>query len=86
MFSHVQWFEVLPVLVEGTKRHMQIDSDYDLKRLIRDVDLTLDVLERRDSKQGEGERERVTVAMKELRAVASDMLERLVNSKGVISP
>ncbi|KAG2130533.1 hypothetical protein BD769DRAFT_635686 [Suillus cothurnatus] len=82
----IHCFQFLSVLVEGTKRHMQIDSDYDLERLIGNVDLTLDVLERRDLKQGEGERERVTVAMKELRAVASDMLERLVNSKGVISP
>jgi hypothetical protein len=82
----IHCFEFLSVLVEGTKRHMQIDSDYDLERLISNVDCTLDVLERRDLKQGEGERERVTVAVKELRAVASDMLERLVNSKGVISP
>jgi hypothetical protein len=81
----IHCFEFLPVLVEGTKRYMQIAPEYDLKELVTDVDYVLRALEeRRDSEQGEGEC--VTVAVKELRTVASDMLEKLVDSEDVINP
>ncbi|KAG2749238.1 hypothetical protein P692DRAFT_20732096, partial [Suillus brevipes Sb2] len=75
----IHCFEFLPALVEGTKRYMQIAVEHELEGLIRNVDR---VLARRDSDQGEG----VAVAVKELRIVASDMLEKLVDSRGVISP
>ncbi|KAG1840810.1 hypothetical protein DFJ58DRAFT_809659 [Suillus subalutaceus] len=71
-------FEFLPVLVEGTKRHMQIASEDDLRRVVNYVG---DVLDARGSEQGEGES--VVVAMKELRTVASDMREKLVSSKAL---
>ncbi|KAG1859551.1 hypothetical protein DFJ58DRAFT_780134 [Suillus subalutaceus] len=76
-------FEFLPVLVEGTKRYMQTTSEHYLEWLVRSVDHVLNVLEKRDSEQGEGE---CVVAVKELRTVASDMLEKLVNSKEAVSP
>ncbi|KAG2135288.1 hypothetical protein DEU56DRAFT_807534 [Suillus clintonianus] len=78
--------EFLPKLVEGTKRCMQVAAKFDLEQFIRHVGYTLDTLERRDSelgeqgKQGEG----VAIAVKELRTVASDMLERLVKSDEVV--
>ncbi|KAG2746583.1 hypothetical protein P692DRAFT_20739116, partial [Suillus brevipes Sb2] len=75
-----QCFEFLPILVEGTKRFIQITSKYSLEDLIRDVNSVLDALERRDSEQGEGDG--VAVAVKELRSAASDMLEKSVNSEG----
>ncbi|KAG2340999.1 hypothetical protein BDR05DRAFT_486992 [Suillus weaverae] len=81
MINDIHCFEFLPVLVEGTKRHMQIASEFDLKRLISNVDY---FLEARDSEKGEGEG--VVVAVKEFRTVASDMLEKLVNSNSVTSP
>ncbi|KAG1859533.1 hypothetical protein DFJ58DRAFT_780110 [Suillus subalutaceus] len=80
----IHCFEFLPVLVEGTKRYMQIASEGHFKYLVSYVDDVLRALRRRDSEQGEGEG--VVVAVEELRAVASDMREKLVNSKGVISP
>ncbi|KAG1720242.1 hypothetical protein EDB19DRAFT_1778058, partial [Suillus lakei] len=84
IIDDIHCFELLPVLVEGTRKYMQIASERDLEWLIRNVDCVLQTLERRDSEQGEGEG--VTIAVKELRTVASDMLEKLVDSKGVISP
>ncbi|KAG1815201.1 uncharacterized protein BJ212DRAFT_1588140 [Suillus subaureus] len=83
VIGDIYCFESLPVLVEGTKRYMGVASEDGLERLVRCVDVVLDILEGRDSEQGEGES--VTVTVKEFRAVASDMLEKLVNSKGVIS-
>ncbi|KAG1751013.1 hypothetical protein EDD22DRAFT_251856 [Suillus occidentalis] len=79
MYNDTHYVEFLPVLVEATKRYMQIAVEHELEELIRFVDC---VLGRRDSEQGED----VAVAVKELRTVASDMLEKLVNSKGVNSP
>jgi hypothetical protein len=64
-------FEFLPILVEGTKKYIQIASKYGLENLIRDVNSVLDALERRDSEQGVGDG--VAVAVKELRSVASDI-------------
>jgi hypothetical protein len=78
-----QCFEFLPILVEGTKRYIQNAPEYGLGDLIIYVDNVLHILEGRDSKQGE--RDDVAVAVKELRSVASDMLENSVNSEGVIS-
>jgi hypothetical protein len=73
-------FEFLPVLVEGTKRHMHNASKNDLEWLIGYVDGVLKASEKRDSKQGEDEC--IVVAVKEF----SDMLKKSVNSEGVISP
>ncbi|KAG1852218.1 hypothetical protein F4604DRAFT_1300280 [Suillus subluteus] len=83
IIDDIHCFEFLPVLVEGTKRYMQTTSEHNLEWLVRSVDHVLNVLEKRDSEQGEGE---CVVAVKELRTVASDMLEKLVNSKEVVSP
>ncbi|KAG2341017.1 hypothetical protein BDR05DRAFT_488122 [Suillus weaverae] len=84
IIGDIHCFEFLPVLVEGTKRHIQITSEIDLGQLISNVDDVLDALERRDSEQGEGDG--VVVTVRELRTVASDMLSKLVNSEGVTSP
>ncbi|KAG1787983.1 hypothetical protein EV424DRAFT_1402507 [Suillus variegatus] len=80
----IHCFELLPVLAEGTKRYMHIAREFELKFFIGHVDSVLNALETRDSQQGEGEN--VTVAVKELRTTASDMLEKLVSSRGVVSP
>ncbi|KAG1818368.1 hypothetical protein EV424DRAFT_968036 [Suillus variegatus] len=85
-----RYFDPLLVLVDGTKKYMQIASKSDLKLLIRSVDEFLESLEpkmqlqkmglalrlevgseMRGLEQGEG----IIVAVKELRAVASNMLE-----------
>ncbi|KAG2139285.1 hypothetical protein DEU56DRAFT_800536 [Suillus clintonianus] len=81
-------FEFLPVLVEATKKYMQIASKFDLELLIRHVGSVLERLERQYSEQGEhGEHgEGAAVAMKELKTVASDMLERMVKSDEAVSP
>ncbi|KAG1720250.1 hypothetical protein EDB19DRAFT_1778119 [Suillus lakei] len=79
IIDDIHYFDILPVLVEGTKKYMQIASERDLEELIRNVDRVLQALEGRDSEQGEGEG--VTIAVKELRTVASDMLQKLVDSK-----
>jgi len=84
MIDDIHCFEFLPVLVEGTKRYMHIPLELDIKFFIEDADRVLIALEGRDSQQGEGGG--VTVAVKELRTVASDMLEKLVSSKGVAGP
>ncbi|KAG2138629.1 uncharacterized protein EDB93DRAFT_719825 [Suillus bovinus] len=91
IYPNYPHFEFLPVLVEATKKYMHIASGYCLERLIGDVDAVLEVPERRNSEQGEGEGVIIAVtesivAVKELRTVASEMLEKLVNSQGVISP
>ncbi|KAG1726476.1 hypothetical protein EDB19DRAFT_1752325, partial [Suillus lakei] len=80
----IHCFELLPVLVEGTKKYMQIASEWDLEGLIGSVSHVLQTLEGRDSEQGGGEG--VAIAVKELRTVASDMLEKLIKSKEAISP
>jgi len=72
-------FEFLPVLVEGTKRHMHNASKNDLEWLIGYVGGVLKTSEKRDSKQGEDEC--IVVAVKEF----SDMLKKSVNSEGVMS-
>ncbi|KAG1790612.1 uncharacterized protein HD556DRAFT_682288 [Suillus plorans] len=84
VIDDIHCFEFLPVLAEGTKRYMHIARELDLKLLIGNVDSVLNALEGRDSQQGEGES--VAVAVKELRTAASDMLEKLVSSRGVVSP
>ncbi|KAG2153037.1 uncharacterized protein EDB93DRAFT_238353 [Suillus bovinus] len=81
MIDNVHFFEFLPVLVEGTKKYMHIAPET-YQSFIRNVDDVLEVLEKRYSEQGEG----LAVAVKELRTVASEMLEKSVSSKGVISP
>ncbi|KAG2036022.1 hypothetical protein BDR03DRAFT_477230 [Suillus americanus] len=86
IFDDIHCLEFLPVLVESTRKYMQIASEYSLEALIRNVDYVLQRLESRDSEQGEGEGDNIVVAVKELRTVASDMLEKLVDSKEVISP
>ncbi|KAG0695694.1 hypothetical protein DFH29DRAFT_954351 [Suillus ampliporus] len=63
--------EFLPVLVEDTKKYMEIASKSDLKRLISRVDDVLEELEGQGSEHGEG----ITVTVKELRTVAGDKLE-----------
>jgi len=75
----IHCFEFLPVLVEGTKRHMQNASKDDLEDLDGRVDRVLEVLENRDSKRGEGES--VVLAVKKF----SDLLKESLNSEGVIS-
>ncbi|KAG2138632.1 uncharacterized protein EDB93DRAFT_719916 [Suillus bovinus] len=85
----IHCFELLPVLVEGTKKHMQISPEYGLKHLTEKLDAVLEVLERRNSEQGEGECIDIAmtesiVAVKELRTVAGEMLEKLIDSEGVI--
>ncbi|KAG1850142.1 hypothetical protein F4604DRAFT_1809221 [Suillus subluteus] len=66
------YYELLPDLAEGTKKHMQIAPKSDLEELIKN---------RGDPEQEDG----TTIAVRELRTVASDMLEKLVDGKGVIS-
>jgi hypothetical protein len=74
-------FEFLPVLVEGTKRYMQNALEYELQWLIGYMNAAVRrAVEKRDSEQGEDGC--VVVAVKEF----SNMLKKLVNSKGVISP
>ncbi|KAG2116799.1 hypothetical protein DEU56DRAFT_839853 [Suillus clintonianus] len=85
VIGDIHCFEFLPVLVEGTKKYMRVASAFDLGQLIRDVDGTLETLERLYSEQGE-QREGVAVAVKEFRTVASDMLERMVKSDEVVGP
>ncbi|KAG1895493.1 uncharacterized protein F5891DRAFT_669315 [Suillus fuscotomentosus] len=75
-------FKPLLVLVDGTKKYMQIASKSDLDQLIRNVDEFVETLERnmqeemgleiQDSEQVEG----IIIAAKELRTAASKMLER----------
>jgi hypothetical protein len=81
--------ESLLVLVDSTKKYMQIASKSDLERLIGKVDWFLEALElemqmkRRWQEMGletqlemQGlEQERITVSVKELRTAASNMLE-----------
>ncbi|KAG2138621.1 uncharacterized protein EDB93DRAFT_719351 [Suillus bovinus] len=76
--------KLLLALVESTKKYIQIAPTYDLDALIGNVDRVIQVLEEKISEQGEGEG--IAVAVKELGTIASDMLEKLVSSKGVISP
>lgn len=83
LIDDIHCLEFLPVLVEATKKDMQIASEYDLEWLVGHVDSVLEELERRDSEQREAEG--VVVAVKELRTIANDMREKLVNSKEVIS-
>ncbi|KAG0695700.1 hypothetical protein DFH29DRAFT_256904 [Suillus ampliporus] len=64
--------EFLPVLVEGTKKYMRIALQSDLAQLIWGVDRVLEELER-----GSEQREGAAIAVKELRIVASDKLEKL---------
>ncbi|KAG1722864.1 hypothetical protein EDB19DRAFT_1954368 [Suillus lakei] len=82
-------FKLLPVLVDDTKKYMRIASKSDLEQLIRDVDRILEEirqkmqemrLEMEPDMPGLEEGEAITVAMKELRTVASNMLERLLES------
>ncbi|KAG2132062.1 hypothetical protein DEU56DRAFT_902375 [Suillus clintonianus] len=79
-----RYFEFLPILVEGTKRYMQIASKSDLPQFIGKVDDVLNILERRQMRrirglaqapQGEGV---AIAAVKDLRTVARDTLERFV--------
>jgi hypothetical protein len=66
--------ELLPVLVEGTKRHMSIASKYHLEQLVNNVDALIEKL----GKQGLlEESEGVAVAVKELRGLAKDKLDSL---------
>jgi len=73
VIDDIYCFEFLPNLVEGTKRHIQIATEYDLKDLVRYVDYVVDALEGRDSEQGEGQSVIDTVI--EFRTVVSDMLQ-----------
>jgi hypothetical protein len=57
---------------------MQIAQGYDLTWLISKLDDILCRLKWRDSEQGEGDS---VIAVKELMTVASDMLEKLVNTE-----
>ncbi|KAG0698837.1 hypothetical protein DFH29DRAFT_1016976 [Suillus ampliporus] len=63
--------EFLPILVEGTKKYMEIASKSDLERLIEGVNKVLNRLEKRGSDHGEGA---AVTAVKELRTVAGDKL------------
>jgi len=82
-----RYLKLLLVLVDGTKKYMQIASKSDLEQLIENVDDFVERSERdirrkrrlheigqeiQDSEQGEG----VIIAAKELRTAASNMLER----------
>ncbi|KAG2053064.1 hypothetical protein BDR06DRAFT_486703 [Suillus hirtellus] len=84
----IHCFEFLPVLVEGTKRYMHVAAQkyvgwkFHLRSFIENVDYVVNALEGQDSQQGEDN----IVAVKELRTAASDMLEELVSSQGVVSP
>ncbi|KAG1745039.1 uncharacterized protein EDB91DRAFT_1122229, partial [Suillus paluster] len=64
-------FEFLPILVEGTKKHIEIAAKSDLEQLLEALD---DLLRR--SKQREG----VLVVVRGLRAVARERLEKLERS------
>ncbi|KAG2157165.1 hypothetical protein DEU56DRAFT_6930 [Suillus clintonianus] len=75
IFDDVHCFEFFPILVEGTKKCMQIASKPELEQLIGNVDCVIETLEKRGSEQGQGEG--VAVAAKELKTVVSDILERL---------
>ncbi|KAG1884244.1 hypothetical protein F4604DRAFT_1977953 [Suillus subluteus] len=66
VIDNIHCFEFLPVLAEGTKRHMQIVSEDVLQELVRYVDDVLNVLERPGPERREGES--VVVAVKDLRA------------------
>jgi len=79
VIDDIHCFEFLPILVEGTKRHIQNASEDDLERLVRYVDNVLKALEKRNSAQGEGEG--VVVAVKEFGTVVSDMLEEFANGE-----
>ncbi|KAG2105847.1 uncharacterized protein F5147DRAFT_702191 [Suillus discolor] len=81
--NDIHCFEFLPDLVEGTKRYMHTAKELDLKSFIVYVDRVLNAPEMRDAQQGEGES--VAIAVKELRTAASDMLEKLVSSQGVVT-
>jgi hypothetical protein len=73
VFGNTHFVELLPVLVERTKKYMCSASGSDLEQLIDDVD---DLM--RLAKQGRPEqREGVAVAAKELRGKASDMLAKI---------
>jgi hypothetical protein len=65
--------EFLPVLVEGTKKYMCIASKSELERLISDVDDLIEILEGRGLLE---QREGLAAAMKELRGIVKDMLEK----------
>jgi hypothetical protein len=79
-------FELLPVLVDGTKKYMQIASKSDLEELIERVDRFLEKLEGEmqlkrqlqeigPEMQSLEQEEGIAIAVKELRSAASDMLE-----------
>ncbi|KAG2106130.1 hypothetical protein BD769DRAFT_1504076 [Suillus cothurnatus] len=89
-----QWWDVmrslLPVLVDSTKKYMQISSKSDLEKLIRCVDEFLERLEENmqwnrrwqemglemgPEMQSLEQMEGVAIAVKELRTAASNMLE-----------
>ncbi|KAG1723936.1 hypothetical protein EDB19DRAFT_338399 [Suillus lakei] len=84
-------FKLLHVLVEGTKKYMRIASKSDLEQLIGKVDRILEEMRRemrlqeiqlerklkmRPEMLGLEEGEAITIAVKELRTVTSNMLER----------
>ncbi|KAG1901358.1 uncharacterized protein F5891DRAFT_252240 [Suillus fuscotomentosus] len=76
-FRNTRCFELL-VLVDGTKKYMQIASKSDLEQLITNVDIFLETLEWRLARaemQGLEQGEGITIAVKELRTAASNMLE-----------
>jgi len=79
VIDDIHCFEFLPILVEGTKRHIQNASEDCLERLVRYVDNVIKALEKRDSELGEGEG--VVAAVKEFGTVVSDMLEEFVNGE-----
>ncbi|KAG1844261.1 hypothetical protein C8R48DRAFT_837693 [Suillus tomentosus] len=72
----------LLVLVDGTKKYMQIASKSDLEQLIRNVDEFVETLERNVQEemgleiQDSEQVEEIIIAAKELRTAASKMLER----------
>ncbi|KAG1745044.1 uncharacterized protein EDB91DRAFT_1122251, partial [Suillus paluster] len=70
--GNMHCFEFLPVLVEGTKKHIEIAPQPNLEQLIK----VLDHLLRWNSEQREG----VLIVVRELRAVASEKLEKLERS------
>ncbi|KAG1841896.1 hypothetical protein C8R48DRAFT_54037 [Suillus tomentosus] len=84
--DNTRYLKLLLVLVDGTKKYMQIASKSDLEELIKNVRQFVEKLERdirrkrrlheigqeiQDSEQGEG----VIAAAKELRTAASNMVE-----------
>jgi hypothetical protein len=66
--------ELLPVLVEGTKKYIHIASKPELEQLVDDVD---DLIRRVECRDVLEHRERVVVAMKELSGVANDTLAKV---------